>query len=63
VNVDRIVVAAPAQLDDHPLRLAERIGADQHAAVRIGVETVEQPVHLAARVGVAEDRQAESGLR
>ena len=62
VIVDRLVMPARAQLDDHPLRLAQRIGADQHAALRLGVEPVEQPVDLAAGVGMAEHRQAEGRL-
>ena len=62
VIIDRLVVPAPAQLGDHPLRLAQRIGADQHAALGIGVQPVEQPVDLAAGVGMAEHRQAEGRL-
>jgi hypothetical protein len=30
VIVDRLLVPAAAKLGDHPLRLAQRIGADQH---------------------------------
>ncbi len=37
VDVDRGVVAPAAKLHDHALRLAERIGADQDAAVRVFV--------------------------
>ena len=62
VEIDRVVMAARAQLADDPLRLAERIGADQHAAARVGVQAVEQPVDLAAGVGMAEHRQAEGRL-
>ena len=41
VDVDRIVMAAAAQLGDQPLRLAERIGADQDAALGIVVKRAE----------------------
>ena len=37
-----------AQLGDHPLRLAQRIGADQHAALGIGAQRGEQLVDLVA---------------
>ncbi len=51
VDVDRIVMAAAAQLHDQPLRLAERIGADQDAALGIVVQPLEQPVDLAGGAG------------
>ena len=62
VQVDRRLVAALAQLGDHPLRLAQRIGADDHAPLRIGVQTRDQLVDLVARVGVPEDGQREGRL-
>ena len=62
MDVDRRVVAAQPQLGDQSLRLAERIGADQHAARRIGVQRLEQPVDLGAGIGMAEHRQAERRL-
>jgi len=62
VNVDRAVMAAAPQLHDQPLRLAERIGADQNAALRIFVEPNQQPVDLAPGVRVAEDGEAEGRL-
>jgi hypothetical protein len=51
------------QFADDPLRLAQRIGAHEDAAIRGGVECAEQPVDLAARIGVTEDGQAEGRLR
>jgi hypothetical protein len=56
VEIDRVVVPALAKLADDPLRLAERVGADQHAAARVGVEAVEKPVDLASGLRVAEHR-------
>ena len=60
--IDRVVVAAGAELGDDALRLAERIGADEDAAAGLGVEAVDEAVNLAAGVGVAEDGQAEGRL-
>ena len=47
VEIDWILVPAFAQLGDDPLRLAERVGADEDAAARVRVQPVEQPVDLA----------------
>ncbi len=59
MDIDSVMMAARAQFTDDTLRLAQRVGADQHAAVWIGMERGEQPVHLAAGIGVAEDGEAE----
>ena len=44
MQVDRIVKTHHAQLADHALRLAESVGADEHAAVGIGAQRGEQLV-------------------
>ena len=62
VQIDRISMPAVAQFADHPLRLAQCIRADQHAARRVGVQRGGQLVDLVAGFGVAEDRQAEGRL-
>ena len=40
-----------AQLGDHPLRLAERIGPDQHATLRLRRQRGEQLRHFVAVSG------------
>ena len=62
VQIDGIVVPRAPQFRDDPLRLAQRIGTDQHAPVRVGGQPVEQFLHLLLDRGVGEDRQAESRL-
>ena len=62
MDVNGVMMAAAAQFGDDALRLAQRIGADEDAAVGIGVERGEQPIHLAAGVGMAKHRQAEGGF-
>ncbi len=62
MDVDGVVMAPGAQFADQALRLAQGVGADQDAAVGMGVQGGEQAVDLAARVGMAEDRQAECGF-
>ena len=62
VDVDRRIMAPASQLHHQPLRLAERISADQDAALRIFVQTAEQPVDLGPGLGMAEDRKAECGF-
>src|SRR3546814_18959573 len=54
---------APApELHDDPLRLAERIGADQHAPLRIFVQPEQETIDLVHRLGVPEDGQPERRL-
>src|SRR3546814_14730017 len=36
VDIDRRIPPRPAQFGNHPLRLAERIGADEHRTVGLG---------------------------
>ena len=55
-------MAACSKLGDDPLRLAQRVGADQYAAARVGMQPVQQPVDLATGIGMAEHRQAEGRL-
>ncbi len=55
MDVDRIVEPHHAQFGDHPLRLAQRIGADQHAPLRIGAQRGEQLVELVMRLGMPEN--------
>ena len=62
VDVDGVVMAPAAKFRDHALRLAQRIGADEDAALGIFVEAQKQAVDLAHRLGVAEDRKAERRL-
>ncbi len=56
------MVAGGAQLGDHPLRLAQRIGADQHAGIGIRGQAIEQLGHLLRDRGMAEQWQAEGRL-
>ena len=62
VEVDRVLVPGRAQLRDHALRLSQRIGANEHAAVGMGAQPVEELGHLFLDRRMAEDRQAEGGL-
>ncbi len=62
VDVDRLFVAAPPQLGNHALRLSQRIGAHQHASTFVLVQTVQQVIDFAARVGMAEDGKPERRL-
>ena len=55
-------MAPQPELGDDPLRLPQRVGADQHAAARVGVKAVEQPVDLAAGLRMAEHGQPERRL-
>src|SRR5262245_24492431 len=59
MDVDWLLIASAAQFHDDALRLAQRIGADQYAAPRLGAQAMEQPVDLAASVGMTKHRQAE----
>jgi hypothetical protein len=59
VQVDRGVVARGAQQHDHALAFAERIDAEQMRPLRLKGERGEQPLDLALRRLVAEDRQGE----
>ena len=59
VEEDRLVVAGRAQLGDQALRLAERVGADQHAAIRMIVERLAKLGDLPGHGRMAEHRQAE----
>jgi hypothetical protein len=48
VDVDGVAPAGFAQQGDDPLRLAQRIGADEDASLRIVVQPLQQAVDLAA---------------
>ena len=52
-------MSGAAELGDHPLRLAQRVGADQHAAVGIVGQALEQLADLLLDRRMAEHRQAE----
>lgn len=60
--MDRPVPALLTQQRHHPLRLAERVGADDVGALGKQRHRIDQLAHLAPRIGMAEDRQAEGGL-
>ena len=62
MEIDRLVVALLADQRHDPLRLAERIGADDMGALGKERDRVEQLADLVARVRVAEHRQAEGRL-
>src|SRR4051794_9137919 len=62
MEVNGTLMAARTKFADDPLRLAQSVSADQHAAARVRVQAVEQAVDLAACVRVAEHRQAERRL-
>src|SRR3546814_50779 len=62
MDIDRGLPARGAQFGDHPLRLAERIGADEDAAVGLGAHRGEQLGDLVPRGRMAEHRQAEGRL-
>ena len=63
VQVDRLVVAGLPQERHDPLRLAERIGADDMGALRETGATESRSLRTSvARVRMAEDRQAEGRL-
>ena len=62
VEMDRPVVAFLAQQRHDPLRLAERIGADDMGALGKQGDGIEELPHLRPRVRMAEDRQAEGRL-
>src|SRR3546814_7917045 len=62
MDIDRGLPARGAQFGDHPLRLAERIGADEDAAVVLGAHRGEQLGDLVPRGRMAEHRQAEGRL-
>ena len=57
VEVDRRVVAGVAQQADHPLRLAERVDADEVGALGELRRARRAAADLVERVGVAEHRQ------
>ena len=62
MDEDRFVPAGKAEFGDHPLRLAQRVGADHVAALREQFDRVQQPPHLVFDRRVAEHRQAERRL-
>ena len=62
MQVDGPVVARLPQQGDDPLRLAQRIGADDMGAFREKGEALQQPGDLVRGVRMAEDRQGEGGL-
>ena len=62
VQIDRLVPAGAAQLGDHPLRLAQRIGADQQTMVRLGFQPGKYLVELAGDRRMPEHRQAKGRL-
>ncbi len=62
VQVDRAVPAGLAQQRDHPLALAERVGADDVRALREQRHAVQQLLDLVRGGRVAEHRQGEGRL-
>ena len=62
MQVDRRVIAGETKQRDHPLRLAERISADQMRALRKQRDRSQQLFDFVRRIAVAKHRQAESGL-
>jgi hypothetical protein len=56
VEVDWAVEALLAQQRHHPLRLAQRIGADDVRPLREEAHGIEELTHLLPRVGMVEDR-------
>ena len=62
VQVDRPPVARLAQQRDHPLRLAQAVGAHDVAALGEQLARAQQPRHLGRGRRVAEHRQAEGRL-
>ncbi len=62
VQVDRRVVAGVAQERDHPLRLAQRVAADDVGTIGKCGSGAEQPADLVERIGVLEHGQPEGGL-
>ena len=62
VEIDRLVVAGLPQQGHDPLRLAERVGADDMGALGEQRDGIEELTHLARRVRHPEDRQAEGRL-
>ena len=62
VQIERAVVAGPAQQRDDPLRLAQAVDADQLRPVRIGFERGQQLRDLRTVGRMAEHRQAEGRL-
>jgi len=59
VDIDRIVEPHVAQFGNHPLRLAQRIGTEQHAAFGLGAQPRKQLVDFVMRLGMAKHRQPE----
>ena len=59
VDVDRPLPAGGAQMRDHPLRLAERVGTDDVAALGEHADRRQKPRDLAFRRRMAEDREPE----
>src|SRR3546814_20270692 len=59
VDIDRRIPPRPAQFGNHPLRLAERIGADQHRTVRLGAHTADPRGYLTHSRRVEKPRPAD----
>ena len=59
VDIDWLRVPHRAKLGDNALRLAKRVGADEHAAFGFGHKCREQFCHLVARFGMAKNGQPE----
>ena len=62
VKVDRIGVSGGAQFGNHPLRLAQRIGADQHAGIGVIGQHAQQFPDFLLDGRVDEQRQTECRL-
>ena len=62
VDIDRLRIAGLADQRDHPLRLAERIGADEMRPLRKLRDGSKELCDLGAVVGVTEHRQREGRL-
>src|SRR5438067_7249652 len=52
-------MAARAEFTNDPLRLAKRIGADQHTSAGIRMYALKEPIDLASGFRVSKDWQAE----
>src|SRR3546814_17362712 len=62
MDIDRGLPARGAQFGDHPLRLAERIGADEDAAVGLGAHRGEKLGDLVPSGRMEATRQAAGSL-
>ncbi len=59
VDVDWVMMPARSDFADQALGFAQRIGADEDAAVGVGVKCGQKAIDFAAGIGMAEDGEAE----